>query len=124
MMTDQKNSPKKRGPKPVGDVAMTNAERQRRRREQLKSAGKKGFLLELEGLHLQYVETLANSQKMSTAATLRLIVERALDRYVGVMRRVEVMTNNGASDEACAGFVREHLYPTLPGMSYQDITEK
>jgi len=123
-MTDPNTPPKKRGPKPVGDTAMTNAERQRRRREQLRSAGRKGFLLELEGLHLQYVETLANSQEMSTAATLRLIVERALDRYVGVMARVERMANNGASDEACAQFIQDHLDPKLPPVPQEDTAAK
>jgi hypothetical protein len=116
-MTDPNNTPpKKRGPKPVGDAAMTNTERQRRRREQLRATGGKGFLLELEGLHLQYVEALAQSQGMSTAAALRLLVDNALSRYVGVMRRSERMAENGASDEACAQFIRDHLYPELPPM--------
>lgn len=123
-MTDPHTPPKKRGPKPVGDTAMTNAERQRRRREHLRTVGSKGFLLELEGLHLDSVETLANSQDMSTAATLRLIVERALDRYVGVMRRVERMSVNGASDEACAQFIQDNLDPELPPMQPEGVVEK
>jgi hypothetical protein len=123
-MTDQTISPKKRGPKPIGDAPMTNAERQRRRREQHRFTGRKGFLLELEGLHLQYVETLANSQNMSTAATLRLIVERALDRYVGVMARVERMAIIGASDKARAQFIQDHLDPDLPCVPLEGTAEK
>jgi len=116
-MNEQNNtSSKKRGPKPIGDAPMTGAERQRRRREQLRAGGAKGFLLELEGLHLQYVEALAQSQNISTAAALRLLLDRALDQFVGVMRRSERMLDNGASDEKNAKFVRDHLFPELPLM--------
>jgi hypothetical protein len=124
-MTESNNTlPKKRGPKPIGDAAMSTAERQRRRREQLRATGGKGFLLELEGLHLQYVEALAQSQGMSTAAALRLLVDNALSRYVGVMRRAERMGQDGASPEACAQFMSKHLYPELPPMPQEGAAEK
>lgn len=124
-MTDSNTTPpKKRGPKPVGDAAMTTAERQRRRREQLRSAGGKGFLLELEGLHLQHVEALAQSKDMSTAAALRRIVEPALDRYVGLMRRVERMIANGATPEQVAEFMQAHWMPELPPMPSEGAAEK
>jgi hypothetical protein len=122
-MTIPNDAPKKRGRKPLGDAAMSTAERQRRRREQLRMEGAKGFLLELEGLHLQHVEAMANFQGLTAAATVRLLVSNALDRYVGVMRRAERMAELGATDEVCAEFVREHLYPKLPPMALKKVNK-
>lgn len=104
----------KRGRKPLGEAPMTAAERKRRSREQLRVAGSKDFLFRLEGLHLQYVEKLADAEKISTASALRLIARMALDRYVGVMRRCERMLENGVSDEVREQFVRDHMFPSLP----------
>lgn len=123
-MTEQHDTSKKRGPKPIGNAAMTPAERQRRRRENLRTAGSKGFLVELEGLHLQHVEALAQSQGLSTAAALRRIVEPALDRYVGLMRRCDRMLTNGASSEELAEFMQTHWMPELPPMPAESAAEK
>lgn len=113
-MNDQFNAtPKKRGPKPIGDAPMTAAERQRRRREQMRAGGSKSFLLEIDGLHLQHIEELAQSQGITTAAALRQIVSASLDRYVGVMRRAERMVESGASDEEQAKFMLDNLFPEL-----------
>jgi hypothetical protein len=109
-----KPSTSKRGRKPLGEAAMTAAERKRRSREQLKVAGAKDFLLRLDGLHLEYVEILADAEKISTASALRLIAEAALDRYVGVMTRCERMLENGVSDDVREQFVRDHMSPPLP----------
>jgi len=116
--------PKKRGPKPLGETAMSTAERQRRRREQLRATGGKGFLLELEGLRLQYVEELAQSQGLSTAAALRLLVDQALLHYMSVMRLAAHMAEDGATDEACGEFIAEYLYPTPPAMQQKGAAEK
>lgn len=105
---------KKSGRKPLGDTTMTPAERQRRYREKLRESGQRDFLLTLNGLHLQYVDALAENQGVSAALVLRELVEPALDRYVGVVKRAERMSENGASEETCARFIQEHLYPKLP----------
>jgi hypothetical protein len=116
--------PKKRGPKPVGETAMSTAERQRRRREQLRATGGKGFLLELEGLRLQYVEELAQSQGLSTAAALRLLVDQALLHSMSVMHLAARMAEDGATDEACGEFIGKYLYPTPPAMPQVGAAEK
>jgi hypothetical protein len=124
-MTESNDTlPKKRGPKPVGDAAMSTAERQRRRREQLRATGGKGFLLELEGLRLQYVEELAQSQGLSTAAALRLLVDQALLHYMSVMSLAARMEKEGATDEACREFIGKHLYPAPPAMPQEGAAEK
>lgn len=104
----------KRGRKPFGSAPMTTAERKRRSREQLRAAGGKDFFMRVEGIHLEYVEALAQSGNISTAQALRQLMEPSLDRYVGIMRRSERMRANGASDEVIAAFINSHLFPTLP----------
>jgi hypothetical protein len=106
----------KRGPKPIGDSPMTPAQRQQRRRQRLRDEGAKGFLLQVEGLHLEYVEKLAESHNISTAAALRLVLMRALDRYVGVTRRIERMIENGVAEDICEAFLHDHMFPELPAM--------
>lgn len=95
---------------------MTPAERQHRRRQQLRAGGAKDFLLKVEGLHLEYVEALAQAEGVSTAAALHLVVMNALDRYVGVMRRSQRMLENGVPDEIRMKFISDHLFPELPPM--------
>jgi hypothetical protein len=105
-----------RGRKPLGEAAMSAAERKRRSREQKRIAGAKEFSLRLEGLHLQHVEELAQHQNISSSAALRSILEPSLDRYVGVMRRCALLREKGASDEVIGAFIKEHLFPPLPDM--------
>jgi hypothetical protein len=114
----------KRGRKPLGSAAMTPAERKRRSREQSRATGAKEFILSLEGWHLQHVEELAKSQNISTSAALRGILETALDRYVGVMRRCAQLRENGASDEAVEIFVNNHLFPPLPAIDKLEVTSE
>jgi hypothetical protein len=106
----------KRGRKLLGDAAMSAAERKRRSRERQQATGVKEFQLQVQGMHLQYVEALAARQEASTSAALRLILEAALDRYVGVVRRCDRMLDNGATDEQVAHFMRTYWMPELPPM--------
>lgn len=100
----------------VGDVPMTSAERVRRTRQRRQASGVKEFQMQVQGMHLQYVEALAARQEASTSATLRMIFEATLDRYVGVMRRCERMIANGATDEQVAAFMHTYWMPELPPM--------
>lgn len=106
----------KRGRKPVGDVAMSAAKRKRRSRERQQATGVKEFQLQVQGMHLAYVEQLAEHNEVSASAALRMLLEPALDRYVGVMRRCEQMKESGATDEQVAAFMHTHFMPELPPM--------
>ncbi|WP_332848144.1 hypothetical protein [Massilia sp. S19_KUP03_FR1] len=105
---------KKPGRKPIGTATLTPAERQRRYREKLRSSGGKDFLMTLGGLHLVHVEVLATLQGITPSEALRILMEKALDRYVAVMHRAGRMSENGATPEACEQFLQDHLYPELP----------
>ena|SRR5471032_2198190 len=114
MTLDNTIKPAKIGRPLTGDAPMTSTERARRTRERKQASGIKEFQMQVQGMHLQYVEALATRQEASTSATLRMIFEATLDRYVGVMRRCERMIANGATDEQVAAFMHTYWMPELP----------
>lgn len=122
-MTEQysTDTPKKRGRKPVGDVAMTPAERQKRRRELLRTEGDKHYMLRLNGLHQAWIENLAKVEGVSGTKALQTVLEASLNRYVGVMHRCERLQEMGASDEAVAAFVQANFFPPLPDINELEI---
>lgn len=115
---------KKRGRKPLGEAALTPAERQRRRREQLRTEGEKHYLVRLNSLQQEWVEALAKAQATSETAALQHLIEASLDRYVGVMHRCERLKEMGASDEAVAEFVAKHFLPALPNIDDKEALLK
>lgn len=115
-MTTNSVTKTKRGRRAIGDTPMSAAERKRRSREQFRAAGGREFLVQAQGMHLDYIEALSQVDNISPADALRGIVESALDRHVGVMYRCERMRENGASDEEITQFVADNLMPELPPM--------
>jgi hypothetical protein len=117
MTTETTTQQAKLGRKPLGDAPMSAAERKRRSRERQQAAtGVKQFQLQVQGVHLQYVEALAAGQEVSTSAVLRGILEPALDRYVRVMQHCEQMLTNGATDQEVTQFMQTYWMPKLPPM--------
>jgi hypothetical protein len=116
MTTETTTQPAKLGRKPHGDAAMSAAERKRRSRERQQATGTKQFQLQVQGMHLQYVEALAARQEISTSAALRRILEPALHHYVFVMRHGEQMLANGATAEEVDRFLQTYWIPELPPM--------
>lgn len=72
--------------------------------------------MQLQGLHLEYVERAATQTGVKTGEALRAILESALDRYVGVMRRCALMLDNGATEDEVARFMNTYWMPQLPPM--------
>lgn len=72
--------------------------------------------MQLQGLHLEYVEQAAIQSGVNTGEALRAILESALDRYVGVMRRCALMLDNGATEDDVARFMNTYWMPQLPPM--------
>lgn len=121
-MSEEVRPTKKRGPKPIGDAPMTAAERQRRRREQARANGGKGYLIQLDGLHQQWVDALATAQGVSGTTALHSILEATLDRYAGLMQRCERLQALGASEADIAAFVEKHFLPRLPEMDKLEVS--
>lgn len=118
-MTEQTTT--KRGRKPLGEAAMTPAERQQRRRQLLRTEGDKHYLLRLNGLHQEWVEILANANGISITKALHWLVEASLDRYVGVMRRCMRLREMGATDAEVEAFMQTHFLPALPSINELEL---
>lgn len=122
-MTEQtKTQSKKRGPKPIGEAPMTPAERQRRRREQMRAHGAKDFVMTVGPSHLVWVERLAETQQISTAAALHVIVENALDFYRTLMVSRDLMALQGVPMEECTQFVFDH-WPLQPPKKCEELLQ-
>lgn len=92
---------------------MTPAERQRRRREKMRAAGAKDFVMMVGPRHLVWVKRLAEKQGISEAAALHQIVDNALDYFDSVMMCHDAMLLKGASQENCTEFLLKH-WPLPP----------
>lgn len=95
---------------------MSAAERKRRSREHLLAKGAKDFQVQVRGLHLSCIEQVAAQSEQSAGGVLRPIFERALDRFVGMVRRSDQMKENGATDEEVVAFWHTYYMPELPIM--------
>lgn len=115
------DTPKKRGRKPLGETAMTPAERQKRRRELLRSEGDKHYLLRLNGLYQEWVEILAKAEGISGTTALQHMVEASLIHYIGIMHRCERLREMGATDWMIEAFIHKHFLPTLPNIDEMEL---
>ena len=95
---------------------MSSVERKRRSRQLQQATGVREFQLQVQGIHLSYIEQLADVNTVSVTSVLHMLFERTLDRYVGMVRRSERMKENGASDEDVAAFMHTYFMPELPPM--------
>lgn len=106
---------------------MTPAERQRRRREQMRAAGAKDFVMTVGPRHLVWVKHLAEKQGVSEAAALHHLVDNALDYFDSVMMFHEAMLLKGTPQEECSNFLTEHWPlppPQMPAILISAINEE
>lgn len=115
------NTVKKRGPKPQGERPMTAAERQRKRREALKAAGGRTFLMEIGDETLKWVEVESQRTGRPVSEILKEVLGLSLDRYGKVVERMVELAHYGASPETLEIFERLHAFPKVPTM--QDLFE-
>lgn len=105
---------KKAGRKPLGDKAMTRNERMQKTNDARKARGVRSFLMHVEPMHLEWIEQMAQQSGAPVTTTFKHVVEAALDRYAGVMKRVQFLEVDCSNPEAAAAFVQAHLSPALP----------
>lgn len=111
----QENKPRiRRGRKPLGDKAMTEVERQQKREAKLKEEGVRTFRMRLYPHQMAWIEQMAKHNGVSASAALVEVLQVALDRYAGVMNRVQFLETDCNNPEAAAAFVQAHLSPALP----------
>ncbi|WP_019044071.1 hypothetical protein [Comamonas testosteroni] len=105
---------KKAGRKPLGDKAMTRNERMQKTNDARKARGVRSFLMHVEPMHLEWIEQMAQQSGAPVTTAFKHVVEAALDRYAGVMKRVQFLEVDCSNPEAAAAFVQAHLSPALP----------
>lgn len=95
---------------------MTAAERMQRREAKLKAQGVRTFRMRVAPLHMEWIEAVAAQQGIAVSAVLGDVLERALDRYTGVMARATFLEVNCGNAEAAADFISAQLVPSLPSI--------
>lgn len=95
---------------------MTPAERMQRREAKLKEQGVRTFRMRVAPLHMEWIEAVAARQGIAVSAVLGDVLERALDRYTGVMARAKFLEINCGDVEAAANFISAQLVPPLPSL--------
>lgn len=92
-------TPKKRGPKPIGDEPMTAAERKRRSRAKQASEGRAEFMLTLSGGKLAFIDQLAKVQGDTRSQVINALLDMAIAKMVNVAIEADHMIANGATDQ-------------------------
>lgn len=95
---------------------MTPAERMQRREVMLKEKGVRTFRMRVAPLHMEWIEHVSEQNGVAVSAVLGEVLERALDRYTGVMARAKFLEVDCSNVEAAAEFIRTQLIPPLPSM--------
>lgn len=99
MNEDTVLTPKKRGPKPIGDEPMTAAERKRRSRAKQASEGRAEFMLTLSGGKLAFIDQLAKVQGDTRSQVINALLDMAIAKMVNVAIEADHMIANGATDQ-------------------------
>lgn len=110
----EKNVAKKRGRKPLGKLPMTDADRQRKRRQAIKSAGARTFLMEVGAQNLKWIESESLRTGEPIADILKKVLGISLDRYGQVVERMVELAHIGASPETIEAFLKLHAFPAVP----------
>lgn len=100
MNEDTVLTPKKRGPKPIGDEPMTAAERKRRSRaRQITEGTRAEFTVSLSGGPLEFVDQMAQHNNVSRSRVVHEVLEMAIALVRNTAFRADQMLSNGASME-------------------------
>jgi hypothetical protein len=104
----------KRGRQPIGERAMTAAERKRRSRKQLAASGTAEFSLRLKGDMLEFINNMAKHTNRSRADVLEGILLPAIVRNQLAIRLAHQMADAGSSKEQIA--VEMYRIMPIPGV--------
>lgn len=104
----------KPGPKPLGEESMTSTERTRKRRELLRAAGYKSFLLEIPPERAEQVKRYAQLHGISPSAAFYELIDRALAHFTDCMERADYLQSIGEPKEVAKLFLAAHLPAELP----------
>lgn len=104
----------KPGPKPLGKQSMTSTERTRKRRELLRAAGYKSFLLDISPERAAQVQRYAQLHGISPSAAFYELIDRALSHFTDCMERADYLQSIGEPKEVAKLFLAAHLSAEPP----------
>lgn len=110
----QKDIAKKRGRKPLGELPMTAVDRQRKRRQAIKGAGGRTFLMEVGAGNLKWIEAESQRTGEPVADILKKVLGLSLNRYGQVLERMVELAHYGACPETVEAFGKIHAFPDVP----------
>lgn len=108
------NTRHKPGPKPLGERSMSSTERARKRRELMRDAGYKSFLLQVSPERAQHIQNYAKLHGLSTSAAFHELMDRALSHFVDCMERADYLQSIGEPERVAKIFLAAHLPPEPP----------
>lgn len=112
----ERNTSKKRGPKPQGERPMTAAERQRKRRDAIRDAGGRTFLMDISSKDIKWLEFEAQQTGRSITEILKEVLGLSLHRYGQFFERSMELARLGVSAEMLELFERLHAFPKVPSI--------
>lgn len=93
---------------------MTAAERQRKRRDAIRGAGGRTFLMDISSKELKWLEFEAQQTGRSVTEILKEVLGLSLHRYGQFFERAMELAQLGASAETLELFERLHAFPKVP----------
>ena len=106
--------PKKRGRKPVGEQAMTPAERKRLSRARQADDGYVEFFVRAKGETLKFIDLFANKNQMSRSAVVAWFLDMAISRTSGTLDQTVQMLAEGATQDDVLQVWREAFTEPKP----------
>jgi hypothetical protein len=108
-MTDNAQSRKRRGPKPIGERTMTAAERKRRSRVKQANEGYAEFMVRVSGDTLNFIDLFASSNGVTRTDVVAAFLDLAIKRLGEEMGRALERMKQGDSAEDAMASVRNEL---------------
>lgn len=106
--------PKKRGRKPIGEQAMTPAERKRLSRARQAEDGYVEFVVRAKGETLKLIDLFAYENGMSRSTVVTKFLDMAVSNVCDTLVQADQMLSEGATSEEIQQFMQVALTATRP----------
>lgn len=101
---------KRKGRKPIGDKALTSAEKMRIYRQRLRDGGGKTFAIDISGERMRWITALAETAETTEGEMLRRIVTKAIDWRIELYHKACQLQEAGASQNAVIQFYEDNAF--------------
>lgn len=108
----QDQQPRKRGRKPLGERAMSAAERKRASRARLGAAGVVEIMVAVSGGTLNFIDQFAQANQATRSQVIEAFLDMAIARVANAVAEAEQAQTQGASAEAVTELLSQALQTT------------